>query len=617
MKSVHTKLALVGCLTLGFLSSYTQGAVWQDTHIERKTVLLDPHQRIAQIGRSATVILTINGPDGIIGNGSGFFIRPDLIVTNVHVLAGIYGESYTWEATSIIHPTQHTIKGVVASDPEHDLLILRVEGKETGTLQLTDSDTVKLGEKVIAIGTHGSTHEHTPGKIREGAISRITDNFFRVKTTLPPGYSGGPVLNSNGEVVGICVEGGETKSSGYVIPSNHLRVLLRKASGQEKSLEEWREEPMIRAYALVNRGDAEKVFGNAKNAIEAYDAAVRLMPDFAAAYAKRGSVQYNLRDYKAAIKDHNAAIRLGLDYAAAYVNRGVGKRSLRDYKAAIEDYDTAIRLDPENVEAYLNRGNTRLDLGDHTAAIEDYSIAIRLKPRSIMHPLAYFKRASAKSESGDKIGAIADYDEAVRLKPNSPSILTVAHLNRGLTKFDVDNTEGAIEDYDEVIRLRPKNALLASAYAHRADAKSKLGDNKEAIKDYDEAARLVPENIGFVAHVYGRRAAAKLVLGDNTGVIEDCDAAILFDADLPVVYKLRGEARSNLGNHNGATKDYDTAVYLKPDYAEAYYKRGRAKIEVGNLSEAEADLRTASKLAKWESDQVLMADIEEVLQHLK
>ena len=617
MKSVHTKLVLVGCITLGFLLPYAQGAVWQDTQIERSTVLLDPNQRIAQIGRSATVILIINAPDRTIGNGSGFFIRQDLLVTNVHVLAGIYGESYIWEATSIIHPTPYAIKGVVASDPEHDLLILRVEGKETGILQLADSDTVKPGEKVIAVGTHGSTHENAPVKIREGTISRITDNFFRVKATLPPGYSGGPVLNSTGEVIGICVEGGETKNSGYVIPSNHLRALLRNVSGQEKSLEEWREETMIRAYALVNRGDAEKVFGNVKNAIEAYDAAVRLMPDFAAAYAKRGSAHYHSRDYKAAIKDHNAAIRLGLDYAAAYVNRGVGKRSLRNYKGAIEDYDTAIRLDPENVEAYLNRGNTRSDIGNHKTAIEDYSIAIRLKPRSIMRPLAYFKRASAKSESGDKIGAIEDYDEAVRLKPNNPSILTVAHLNRGLARFDLDNAEGAIEDYDEVIRLSPKNALLASAYVHRADAKSKLGDTNGAIKDYDEAARLTPEDLGFVTHVYGRRAAAKLTSGDNTGAIEDCDAALLLDPDLADVYKIRGEARWNLGNHDGATKDYDAAVYLKPDYAEVYYKRGRTKIEVGKVSEAKADLRTALKLAKWESDQALIADIEEVFRLLK
>ena len=56
---------------------------------------------------------------------------------------------------------------------------------------------------------------------------------------------------------------------------------------------------------------------------------------------------------------------------------------------------------------------------------------------------------------------------------------------------------------------------------------------------------------------------------------------------------------------------------IKPDYAEAYYKRGCAKVEIGNVSEAKIDLRTALKLAKWESDQVLMADIEETLRLLK
>ena len=617
MSLTNKMLVLVGCLTFGFLLSSAQGLALQDAQIESNTVSLNPHQRIAQIGKAATVILIVNTVDGTIGNGSGFFIRQDLVVTSVHVLAGIHGEPYTWEVRSVNQPTQYTIKGVVASDPEHDLVILKVEGKEAGVLQLGDSDAVKLGEKVIAVGTHGSPHKNAPGKIIEGTISRITDGFFRVKATLLPGYSGGPVLNGTGEVIGICIEGGETKSSGYIIPSNHLKALRKNMSEQEKSLEEWREEPMIRAYALANRGDAEKVLGSAKDAIAAYDAAIRLTPDFAACYAKRGSAKYNLGDYKGSIKDHDAAISLGLDYAAVYVNRGVARRNLRNYKGAIKDYDTAIRLDPENVEAYLNRGNARADLGNYEMAIEDYNMAIHLKPRGIMLPLAYVKRASAKSDAGDYTGAIKDYDEAVRLKPNSPGILTVAYLNRGLAKFHLDNAKSAIRDYDEVIRLKPKNAVLASAYVHRADAKAQLGDNKGAVKDYDAAVRLVPEDIGFVTYVYGRRASVKLALSDNKGAIEDCDAAILLDPDLAEVYKTRGEAKSNLGNHSRATKDYDAAVYLKPDYAEAYYKRGRAKVEIGNVSEAKVDLRTALKFAKWESDQVLMADIEEALRLLK
>ena len=617
MKFVGKVFALIGCLVLGFLLSYADGLALQDAHIERNTMLLNPNQRTALIGKTATVILIVNADDGTIGNGSGFFIGRDLIVTSVHVLAGIHGKSYTWEMRSVHQPAQYTIKGVVASDPEYDLVILKVEGKEAGILQLGDSDAVKLGEKVIAVGTHGSPHKNALGKIIEGTISRITDGFFRVKATLLPGYSGGPVLNRTGEVIGICIEGGETKSSGYVIPSNRLKALLENMSEQEKSLEEWRSEPMIRAYALANRGDAEKVIGSAQSAIAAYDAAIRLTPDFAAVYAKRGSVKYNLRDYKGAIKDYDAAIGTGLDYASVYVNRGVSKRNLRNYKGAIKDYNTAIRLDPENVEAYLNRGNVRADLGDYEMAIEDYNTAIRLKPKGIIFPLAYVKRASAKSDSGDYMGAIKDYDEAVRLKPNSPGILTVAYLNRGLAKFHLDNAENAIRDYDEVIRLKPKNAVLASTYVHRADAKAQLRNDKGAVKDYDEAARLVPEDIGFVAYVYGRRASAKLAQSDSKGAIEDCDAAILLDPDLAEVYKTRGAARSNLGNYSKATKDYDVAVYLKPDYTEAYYKRGCVKVEIGNVLEAKADLRTALKLAKWESDQVLKADIEEKLRLLK
>ena len=617
MRFAGKVLVLIGCLALGFLLSYAEGLALQDAQIERNTILLNPNQRTAQIGKAATVILIVNADDGTIGNGSGFFIQPDLIVTSVHVLAGIHGKSYTWEMGSINQPTQYTIKGIVASDPEYDLVILRVEGKEAGVLQLGDSDTVKLGEKVIAVGTHGSTDKNVLGKTIDGTISRITDDFFRVKATLLPGYSGGPVLNSTGEVIGISVEGGETKSSGYIIPSNRLKVLLENMSEQEKSVEEWRSEPMIRAYALANRGDAEKVLGSAKDAIAAYDAAIRLTPDFAAAYAKRGSAKYNLGDYKGTIKDYNAAIGTGLDYATVYVNRGVAKRNLRDYKGAIKDYNTAIRLDPENVEAHINRGNVRSDFGYYEMAIEDYNTAIRLKPKGIILPLAYVRRASTKSDSGDKNGAIKDYNEAVRLKPNSPGILTVAYLNRGLAKFHLDNAKGAIEDYDEVIRLKPRNAVLASAYVHRADARSKLEDNNGAIADYDEAVRLVPEDISFVAYVYGRRASAKLAQSNSKGAIEDCDEAILMDPDLPEVYKTRGEARSNLGNHSGATKDYDTAVYIKPDYAEVYYKRGCAKVEIGNVLEAKLDLRTALKLARWERDQILMADVEEKLRLLK
>ena len=613
MRFVKKAAMLVGYFALGCLLSYVQDVKSQDVLTEKAAVPSDIEEQIAHIGKTSTVILTVETTDGKVGKGSGFFVREDLIVTNIHVVAGIYGEPFSCSAKLIDPPTHYSIKGVVASDPDHDLVILRVEGVGAGVLQLGDSDTVKLSEAVIAIGTP----KGVSSKIVKGTISRITADFFRVKATLPSGYSGGAVLNDAGEVIGVCVEGGETKTLSSVIPSNHLKTLLKNIPTQEKSLEKWRSEPLIRAYALVKQGDEKMAFGNVKSAIKAYDAAIRLKPDFVVAYARRADAKYNLRDYKGMLKDFDVSIRLGLDYATAYVNRGVAKINLRDYKGAIKDCDTAIRLDPKNVEAYFNRGNANSDLGNHKIAIEDYSTAIRLKPRAVILAIVHFKRAKARSQLDDNIGAIEDYTEAIRLKSDNAAILTVAYLNRGLVRFDLGDTESAIEDYNAVIKLKPQDALLTEVYVHRATAKAKLGDNISAIKDYSTAIHLADKNTDLAAHVYGRRASAKLEIGDNTGAIEDSNAAVRLDPNLAEAYKVRGDAKSNLGNHNTAIIDYDIAIHLKPDYAEAYYKRGSAKLEIGGVSEAKRDYRTALKLAESEGTQSLKDHIEKSLHLLR
>ena len=617
MKFVSKVLIFIKGLALVSLFSYAQNIEHPDVLTEHTVVPSNFERHAVHLGRAATVVFIVKDTDGTVGSGSGFFIRPNLVVTNIHVIAGIHGSVYRWEVQAVNQPTPYTIKGVLASDPDYDLVILKVEGPASGVLRLDDSDAVTVGEVVIGVGSHGSTHRNALGQIIEGTIGRSTPNFIRVKATLLPGYSGGPLLNANGDVIGICEAGGETKSSGYAIPSNRLKTLLENMPAQEKSLEAWRAEPAIRAYAIVNQGNAKSASGDIKAAIAAYDTAIHLKPDFAAAYAKRGSAKYRLGDYKGSIKDHDVAIRLGLDHASAYVNRGVAKRNLRNHIGAIREYTTALRLDPENVEAYLNRGNAKSDLGEYKLAIEDYNTAISLKPRGILLPLVHVKRASAKSDLGDNPGAIEDYDAAIRQASNTPSILTVAYFNRGLAQLALGNIRRAIEDYDEVIRLKPSNSLLVNTYAHRASANSKLGDNKSAIKDYDAALQRVSENPELAAYVYSRRAAAKLNINDMTGAIEDCNTAVRLDPDLAEAYEVRGDAQSKLGNYPEAIKDYDTAIYLKPDAAKVYYKRGTAQSEIGKASEAKINFRTALKLTKSEGDEALKTDIEKALRHLE
>ena len=562
MNFVKKVWGVVGLLAFVCLISYAQDVTAQ--------------KDAAQIGKDATVIIVVRTDDGVVGSGSGFFIRQDLIATNIHVLAGIHAKPITCSVKLVNQPIEYTIKGVMASDPEHDLVILKIDGESKYVLTLGDSDFVELDEEVFAMGTH---RNNVPGKIVKGTISRITPYFFRMKTAFPPGYSGGPVLNDAGKVVGICVESSKIINSGYIIPSNYLGTLLKQVSTQENRLVKWQMEPLIRAYGMVNHGNERIMIGNTKEAIEAYDVAIRLMPDFTAAYAKRGSAKYYLKDYKGAVKDLDVCIHLGHDHSVVYSNRGLAQKNLRNYKEASKDFDEAIYLGPENAVAFLNRGNIRSDLGDYKMAIEDYDAVIRLKPKN--------------------------------------NLLAIAHYNNGLAKLNLGDAESAIKYIDEAIRLKLENDILFNAHTLRAKAKYELGDIIGAIEDYDAAIRLSSKNTVNVAFAHSKRASVKLDISDNKGAIEDCNITIQLDPNLVDAYKIRGDAKFNLQNYEEAIKDYDTAIYLQPDYIIAYYQRGNAKVEIGKVSEAKIDFRTALKFAKSESSQSIKDEIEKAFRLIK
>ncbi len=519
MKITEKVLAFVGCLALGVFLSCASSVKQQATRSEKVAVRPDLDQ-IAKIGKAATVqigSLSVEGPPTL---GSGFFIGQDLIVTNVHNINEKSFDGAVSIAKLVNKPTWYTIEGVMASDPKRDLVILKVKkvsGEDASILSLGDSGTVVKGDRIIAIGNPGQDDKVLQGDVSVGSISRRTPNFFDFRArNVRKGYSGGPVLNVLGKVIGITFKGHRV-GAGYAIPSNYLRELLKDISTQPKPLEKWREEPLIRYYSAV---DAE-YRGELARAIKNYDTTIHLTPDFADAYINRGDVRKNLGDFEDAIKDYDTAIRLGDDYAYVYFNRGFAKANVGDKKGAIKDYDRAIRLDPAYVNAYLNRGKKKDDLRDKKGAIEDYDTVIRLKPEKDTLALAYLNRGNVKDDLGDQKGAIEDCDTVIRLKPEKDT-LAAAYLNRGKTKSDLGDKKGAIEDCNAVIDLKPRNIILAAAYNLRGEAKSDLGDNKGNIVDYDKAIQLEPNHPGF----YYDRGVANADLGRTSAAETDFRTAL-------------------------------------------------------------------------------------------
>ena len=426
-------------------------------------------EQLAEKALAATVFLEMKDSTGTtLSFGSGFFVKPNQIATNFHVIEG----ARQGTAQLVGKYTRYQIEGIVATDKDNDLAVLKVTASGVTPLPLGDSDTVKIGAKVYVAGNPKGLE----GTFSDGLISRresYPKKRLQMTAPISPGSSGGPVLNSKGEVIGISVSvhrALDAQNLNFAIPSNYLKALLAKAR-PAKPLSQ--NNQSISAETYFRRGNTKYELGLYHEAISDYDKAIRHKSDAVNAYNNRGNAKQRLKEYFAAIADYDTAIRLDPDDAGAYLNRGNAKQRLKQYAAAIDDYDKAIRLKPDYALAYLNRGNAKDNLKQYFAAIADYDTAIRLKPDFAR---AYHDRGVAKYNLKEYFAAISDYDTAIRLKPDD----TVAYYNRGLAKYNLEQYAAAIADYTQAIRLKPDYAV---AYHNRGVAKVLLGRTWEAKQD--------------------------------------------------------------------------------------------------------------------------------------
>ena len=207
---------------------------------------------------------------------------------------------------------------------------------------------------------------------------------------------------------------------------------------------------------------------------------------------------FNATDPDEKIRLYSQAIRLKPDYAAAFCNRGVARKAKGDLHGAMQDFEEAIRLKADFAEAFYNRGNARKARGDLEGALVDYDQAIRLQPDD---PDVFYNRAIARSAKGALEGAIADYNQAIRLKPD----FAAAFNNRGDARYKKGDLKGALQDFDEAICLKPD---YANAFFNRAIACMAKGDLEGAAQDFNKAVELKP---GFVEAVSSRDAVRKAI----------------------------------------------------------------------------------------------------------
>ncbi len=164
------------------------------------------------------------------GIGTGFIITNDgYILTNQHVIEN--ADSVTVQLNG---KTEEMPARVIGKDRDLDLAVLKIEGSDYPVLKLGDSNHMRVGEWVVAIGQpYGLDHTVTTGVISaKGRPINIEDrsykNLIQTDAAINPGNSGGPLLNLKGEVIAINTAVNVTAQGiGFAIPTDTVREVLQ------------------------------------------------------------------------------------------------------------------------------------------------------------------------------------------------------------------------------------------------------------------------------------------------------------------------------------------------------------------------------------------------------
>jgi V8-like Glu-specific endopeptidase len=162
------------------------------------------------------------------GAGTGFLVDSlGVVVTNDHVAS-----SGDLISIKLANGDIYNVINKVAADPVHDISVLRIPGYNLPKLQLGDSEGVQVGQRIFVIGNPlGLQNTFTDGVV---SAQRQFDGvrLFQVSAPISPGSSGSPVVNLNGEVIGIAVgkwRGGENLN--FAVPINYARGLISLQPG--------------------------------------------------------------------------------------------------------------------------------------------------------------------------------------------------------------------------------------------------------------------------------------------------------------------------------------------------------------------------------------------------
>lgn len=434
---------------------------------------------VRRIKPSAVAIETFDAHGEKLSRGSGFFIDLDRVVTNRHVIEGAYRAE-----VHLNSGYSYPVKTVIAVDAEGDLAILKVDAPPALVRPLLlDRTSPQEGESIVVIGNPYGLE----GSVTNGIVSAVRDipgfgRIIQITAPISPGSSGSPVVNMQGQVIGVAtlqITGGQ--SVNFAIPSERIAQLHRSAqsaSAQTMSLSE-----LVVATSRDKRAKAVQSFrdglsflskDDCEKALPYFQQATDSDGGYAEAWAQTGFCNEKLGRHLEAVEASKKALNIRPS-AESFFNLGLANYYLKQYRDSETAYRQSIRIDPYNAaDAYYALGLTYRDWGKPDDEIQAYKHAIKLKPD---YTAAFEKLGQRYMAARRFPEAIETFKQLSMLKPGDAN--TQDYL--GEAYVESKQFSEASEAFKQAIRLKPD---FGKAYFNLGKTYLAQGDKDAAVEQY-------------------------------------------------------------------------------------------------------------------------------------
>ena len=332
---------------------------------------------VKRVKPAVVAIATYDSSGEPLMTGSGFFLRPGQVVTNLHVVRGaVRAEIKTLDGKGKIFP----VNGTLAVDEEGDLAMLSVDTPTDRSSELA-SELPDEGEPIFVIGNPLKLE----GSVSDGIVSAVREvpNSYRIIQITAPishGNSGSPVFNMKGQVLGVVT----------VKVTNGQNINLALAAARVAELKAGKLQPLSELGGK-NKGDAAEAayrsgldslwLGNYDNAVGYFENAANKNPKRAEALVQVGFCKVKQGKNQEAIRAYLQALQLKPTDAEIHNKLGDAYYYSGRLREAIEAYTEAARLRPDWAETFYNLAIAYSESGNPGMAATQARILQRLDPK--------------------------------------------------------------------------------------------------------------------------------------------------------------------------------------------------------------------------------------------